>query len=90
MRFTGRGLTLGMQNSVTICVYTMNQANQVEYHEMSEDQKIVRTTSTKLIKHFRGLEDAGLLPEHIAANLIGCVRKLTTLAERAVDPFVVE
>lgn len=64
--------------------------NQTEYHEMSEDQKIVRTTSTKLIKHFRGLEDAGVLPDHMASNLIGCVRKLTTLAERAVDPFSIE
>ena len=44
------------------------------------EEQIIRTTSGKLIKHFRGLEDAGFIDRENASNLIGCVKKLAGTA----------
>lgn len=44
------------------------------------EEQIIRTTSGKLIKHFRGLEDAGFIDRENASNLIGCVKKLASTA----------
>ena len=52
---------------------------------LSLKDKIVETTSSKLIKHFRGLEDAGIIDKETTANLIGCVKKLTAIA-RGEEP----
>lgn len=42
--------------------------------------RIAKTTSSQLLKHLRGLEKAGILPREEASKLIGCVKKLTSLA----------
>ena len=52
----------------------------IEFEQLPLKEKIIRTTSTKLIKHFRGLENAGMLRKEEAANLIGCVKKLNSVA----------
>jgi len=44
------------------------------------EEQIVRTTSGTLIKHFRGLEDAGFIDQDSARKLIGTVKKLASTA----------
>jgi hypothetical protein len=50
------------------------------FDSLTQEEQIIRTTSGKLIKHVRGLEDAGFIEREIASNLIGCVKKLTGVA----------
>lgn len=50
------------------------------FNALTQEEQIIRTTSGKLIKHFRGLEDAGFIDRESASNLIGCVKKLTKMA----------
>lgn len=47
------------------------------------EEQIIRTTSGKLIKHFRGLEDAGFIDTPTASGLIGSVKKLASVALEA-------
>lgn len=47
--------------------------------------RIIITASSKLLKHFRGLESAGMLDKETTANLVGCVKKITAIA-RGEDP----
>lgn len=49
---------------------------ELPFDSLTLEEQIIRTTSGKLIKHFRGLEDAGFIEREAAANLIGCVKKL--------------
>lgn len=44
------------------------------------EEQIIRTTSGKLLKHVRGLEDSGFLQQNDASNLIGCIKKLAGIA----------
>jgi hypothetical protein len=55
-------------------------AADYELNNLPVPERIVRTTSSKLIKHFRGLESAGIIDRETAANLIGCVKKLSSVA----------
>ena len=48
------------------------------------NERIIKTTETKLLKHFRGLESAGILDNTTTANLIGCVKKLVSVAKGEV------
>lgn len=54
--------------------------NALPFDALTMEEQIIRTTSGKLIKHVRGLEDAGFIEREIASNLIGCVKKLTGVA----------
>lgn len=50
------------------------------FDSLTIEEQIIRTTSGKLIKHFRGLEDAGFIDTPTASNLIGSVKKLASIA----------
>ena len=52
----------------------------VEFEKLPLKERIVITTSSQLIKHIRGLESSGLLTREPASKLIGCVKKLTAIA----------
>lgn len=58
---------------------------QEEYEKLTEEQKIVVTTSSQLIKHLRGLESAGIIQQDAASKLIGCVKLLKGIAEKAAS-----
>jgi len=60
----------------------------VDFEKLPLEERIVLTTSTKLIKHFRGLESAGIIDRDTTSNLIGCVKKLVNIAQKKVDPAV--
>lgn len=45
------------------------------------NERILVTASSKLTKHFRGLEMAGVINKDVAANMIGCVRKIVSIAK---------
>lgn len=51
-----------------------------DFEKLPLKERIVITTSSQLIKHVRGLESANLLNREQAAKLIGCVRKLSAIA----------
>lgn len=57
-----------------------NEFENVPFEELPEDERIIRTTSSKLIKHFRGLESSGILDQSTTANMIGSVKKLVAIA----------
>ena len=52
-----------------------------DYENLPVDEKILITAPSKLIKHFRGMEAAGLIDQNTTASLIGCVKKIVTIAE---------
>lgn len=54
--------------------------DQKEYDALPLKDKIIITASGKLIKHFKGLESATLLNEAETSSLIGCVKKLVSVA----------
>jgi hypothetical protein len=56
------------------------QNGQKPYEQMSTKERIVVTTSTKLLQHFRGLESSGMMDKETASNFIGCIKKLTAIA----------
>lgn len=58
----------------------MQPQNQVDYDSLSPDEKALLTASSKLLKHFRGLEASNLLKQEDAASLIGCVMKIVSIA----------
>ena len=63
-----------------------NHANngQIPFENLPIDEKIMITASSKLIKYFRGVENAGMIDKENASNLIGCVKKIVSIsAERA-------
>lgn len=53
---------------------------ELPFDSLTIEEQIVRTTSGKLIKHFRGLEDAGFIDRETASSMIGTVKKLTSIA----------
>lgn len=53
---------------------------ELPFDSLTQEEQITRTTSGKLIKHFRGLEDAGFIDRESASNLIGCTKKLASIA----------
>jgi len=53
---------------------------KVEFETLPLKERIIITTSSQLVKHVRGLESSGLLTQEPAAKLIGCVRKLSSIA----------
>lgn len=56
----------------------------VPFEELPIEEKITITASSKLIKYFRGVENAGMIDKENASNLIGCVKKLVSISsERA-------
>lgn len=50
------------------------------YEELSVEERIIVTTSTNLIKHFKGMESAGLIDSEKASKFIGSVKKLASVA----------
>lgn len=58
--------------------------DQKEFDNLSTRDKIIVTTSGKLVKHFKGLEAATLLSKEETAKLIGCVRKLVSMTEKGL------
>jgi len=54
---------------------------KIKYECMTLKDKVIITATLKLLKHFRGLEQAGILPEAAAASFIGCVKKLSAIAK---------
>lgn len=58
------------------------------FDELPLKERILKTASSKLVKHFRGLENAGFLPKEDASKLIGCVKKIVAIAEgqEVVEP----
>lgn len=60
------------------------QPVEPELQELPIHERIIRTTSSKLIKHFRGLESAGIIDRETASNLIGSVKKLVSVARGEV------
>lgn len=53
---------------------------ELPFDSLTLEEQIIRTTSGKLIKHFRGLEDAGFIDRESASSLIGTVKKLASVA----------
>ena len=51
------------------------------FEELPLKERIIITTSTSLIKHFRGLEMAGVISKEVTAKQIGRVKKLTSIAK---------
>ena len=58
------------------------------YESLSVEERIILTTSTKLIKHFKGMESAGIIDQENTAKFIGSVKKLTAIACGALTPIV--
>lgn len=56
-----------------------------EYAALPLKEKIILTTGSKLVEHFRGLELAGMMSTEAATNMIGCIRKLQSIA-RGEEP----
>lgn len=50
----------------------------------SQEEQILITASSKLIKHFRGLESSSLLGNEEAASLIGCVKKIVGISKSKI------
>lgn len=51
------------------------------FDQLPLKERILKTASSKLVKHFRGLENAGFLGKDDTSKLIGCVKKITAIAE---------
>ena len=51
-----------------------------EYETLTVDERIIVTTSTNLIKHFKGMESAGIIDAQNTAKFIGSVKKLASVA----------
>lgn len=68
----------------------MEQTNtQANFDRLSQDEQILITASSKLVKHFRGLEAANLLSYEETSELVGCVKKIVAIAKsRAVEDRV--
>lgn len=63
----------------------MTQATRSEdLKDLPTGEAILRTTSSQLIKHFRGLESARILNQQEASKLIGCVKKIVSVARGEV------
>lgn len=57
--------------------------NELPFDSLTIEEQIIRTTSGKLIKHFRGLEDANFIEREVASSMIGTVKKLAAVALEA-------
>lgn len=51
-----------------------------DFEKLPLKERIVITASSQLIKHFRGLESSGISTREATAKLIGCVKKLSSIA----------
>lgn len=51
-----------------------------DYESLTVEERIIVTTSTNLIKHFKGLELSGFLDADKASKMIGAVLKLSNVA----------
>lgn len=51
------------------------------FEKLPLKERILITASSKLMKHFRGLESAGILDHDTTANLVGCVKKIVAVAK---------
>lgn len=60
----------------------MRDIYALPFDGLTLEEQIIRTTSGKLIKHFRGLEDSGFIDRETASNLIGTVKKLAGVAQQ--------
>jgi len=58
---------------------------RIDLDELPLKDRIIVTTSSKLTKHFRHLEKAGILDQETTRTMIGCVMRLTSLA-KGEDP----
>jgi len=56
---------------------------ELPFEGLTLEEQIIRTTSGKLIKHFRGLEDANFIDREAASSMIGTVKKLAAVALEA-------
>lgn len=54
--------------------------DQKEFDALPLKERIIITASGKLTKHFKGLEAANLLNAQEASVLIGCVKKISSVA----------
>lgn len=59
----------------------MHTKNMNNLDKLPLKDRIIVTASSKLLKHFRGLESAGMLDKETTANLVGCVKKITAIAK---------
>lgn len=59
------------------------------YETLSVEERIIVTTSTKLIKHFKGMENAGIINKDDTAKFIGSVKKLAAIACNSPKPSIV-
>ena len=57
-----------------------NILTQEQYDALPLKERIIMSAGNKLIKHFRGLEEAGMIKKDTATVMIGCVRKLQGIA----------
>lgn len=57
-----------------------------DYESLSVEERIIVTTSTNLIKHFKGMESAGLLDSEKTSKFIGSVKKLAAIACGITNP----
>lgn len=63
----------------------LDELKAQDYETLTVDQRIIVTTSTNLIKHFKGMESAGLLDTANTARFIGSVKKLASVACIAIS-----
>lgn len=59
---------------------TLDELKAQPYESLTIEERIVLTTSTKLISHFKGMESAGILSDEKTALFIGSVKKLAAVA----------
>ena len=57
-----------------------------DYETLTLDERIIVTTSTNLIKHFKGMESAGIIDSQNTARFIGSVKKLASVACTGLKP----
>lgn len=56
------------------------------YESLTVEERIILTTSVKLIKHFKAMESAGIVNKEATANFIGSVKKLAAVACGVTQP----
>lgn len=64
----------------------LDELRKKPYEELSVEERIILTTSTKLIKHFKGMESAGIVDSPNTAKFIGSVLKLAAVACNVTTP----
>lgn len=59
--------------------------DDINLSRLEVSERIIVTTTSKLIHFLRSLEDTGILPADKASNLIGSVKKLASVARGEVE-----